>query len=185
MTDSEHVERLRSFPLLSFMIDGELFAVSVAQVREILDRTNTTRIPRMPDFMRGALNVRGAVVPVIDLRIKFGLSPTVVTPDTCVVIMEVEVDGESTLLGAMVDAVRDVFEVEAEDIEAAPKMGTKLDTEFIECMARHDEEFVIVLNVNRVLSVDEVIAIRRATAEEQAPKPRRGAKAQSKEPAGE
>ncbi len=152
--------------LLSFVLDDEVFAVSVSHVREILDRTDTTRIPRMPAFMRGALNVRGSVVPVVDLRVKFGLPATEVTVDTCVVIAEVSVDGETTVLGALVDAVRDVFEVGPEDLSPPPRMGTKLDTQFIEAMARHEGEFIIVLDIDRVLSADEIIALRDSVADD-------------------
>jgi len=152
--------------LLSFVLDDEVFAVGVSHVREILDRTDTTRIPRMPAFMRGALNVRGSVVPVVDLRVKFGLPAAEVTVDTCVIIAEVTVDGETTVLGALVDAVRDVFEVGPEDLSAPPRMGTKLDTHFIEAMARHGEEFIIVLDIDRVLSADEIIALRDSVTDD-------------------
>lgn len=152
--------------LLSFVLDDEVFAVNVTHVREILDRTDTTRIPRMPAFMRGALNVRGAVVPVVDLRVKFGLPAVEPTIDTCVVIAEVVVDNETTVLGALVDSVCDVFEVRAEDLSAPPRMGTKLDTQYIEAMARYEDEFIIVLDIDKVLSADEIIAIRESVTEE-------------------
>jgi len=146
--------------LLSFVLDREQFAVRINNVHEILDRTDMTRIPRMPSYMRGALNVRGAVVPVVDLRVKFGLPPAEITLDTCVILIEVNVDEEPTVLGALVDAVRDVFEVAEEDLSAPPRMGAKLDTEYIEAVARQEDEFFIVLNMDKVLSADEVIALR-------------------------
>lgn len=151
-------EQYRQF--LSFVLDGEVFAFDVAKVREILDRTDTTRIPRMPPYMRGALNLRGSVVPVIDLRVKFGLEPVEPTPDTCVVVIEVEVDGEPAVIGGMVDAVEEVFELPDDRLEAPPKMGARLDVEFIEAMGRREEDFVIILDADRVFSVDEVIEIR-------------------------
>lgn len=156
-------EQHRQF--LSFALDGEVFALDVAKVREILDRTDTTRIPRMPGYMRGALNLRGSVVPVIDLRVKFGLEPVEPTPDTCVVVIEVDVDGETAVIGGMVDAVEEVFELPEDRLEAPPKMGAKLDAEFIEAMGRRDDGFVIILNADRVFSVDEVIEIRQSVAE--------------------
>lgn len=150
----------RTSQLLSFALDSELFAVDIAHVREILDRTDMTRIPRMPSYMRGALNVRGSVVPVVDLRVKFGLPAAEFTLDTCVILFEVSVDGEPTVLGGLVDAVRDVFEVGPDDLSTPPRMGTKLDTEFISCMARCEDELIIVLDVDRVLSADEIIALK-------------------------
>jgi hypothetical protein len=111
-----------------------------------------------------ALNLLGSVVPVIDLRVKFGLTPIVPTVDTVVVVAEVEVDGEVTLVGAMVDGVLEVFEVGADALEPPPRMGTRLATEFIESMVRHEDEFFIVLDIDRVLSVDEVIALRDSVA---------------------
>lgn len=156
-------EQHRQF--LSFVLDDEVFALDVEKVREILDRTDTTRIPRMPAYMRGALNLRGSVVPVIDLRVKFGLEPVEPTLDTCVIVMEVEVDGEPAVIGGMVDAVREVFELPEERLEAPPKMGTKLDAEFIQSMGRMEDGFVIILDADKVFSVDEVIEIRASVAE--------------------
>lgn len=156
-------EQHRQF--LSFVLDGEVFALDVSKVREILDRTDTTRIPRMPAYMRGALNLRGAVVPVIDLRVKFGLEPVDPTPDTCVVVIEVEVDGEPAVIGGMVDAVEEVFELPEDRLESPPKMGAKLDAEFIEAMGRTEDGFVIILDADRVFSVDEVIEIRASVAD--------------------
>lgn len=145
---------------LSFVLDDEVFALDVARIREILDRTDTTRIPRMPPFMRGALNLRGSVVPVVDLRVKFGLPSVEPTVDTCVIVLDVNVDDESTLIGAMVDGVREVFEQEGDGLEPPPRIGAKLDVSFIEGMARHDDEFLIVLDADRVFSADEIITIR-------------------------
>jgi purine-binding chemotaxis protein CheW len=153
-------EPVATTQLLSFVLDSELFAARIDRVREILDRTDMTRIPRMPDYMRGALNVRGEVIPVVDLRVKFGLPAVEYTLDTCVVLIEVAVDGEMTVLGALVDAVRDVFEVEESALSNAPRMGTKLNTEFIEGVAHCDDELIIVLDLDRVLSHEEVITLR-------------------------
>jgi purine-binding chemotaxis protein CheW len=156
-------EQHRQF--LSFLLDGEVFALDVSKVREILDRTDLTRIPRMPRYMRGALNLRGAVVPVIDLRVKFGLEPAEVTLDTCVIVIEVVVDGETSVIGGLVDAVDEVFELPEDRLEPAPRMGARLDAEFIEAMGRRDDDFVIILDADRVFSVDEVIEIRSSVSD--------------------
>jgi len=156
---------------LSFMLDEELFALDVRKVREVLDRTDLTRVPRMPPFMRGVLNLRGSVLPVVDMRTRFGMGKVVETIDTCVVVVEVEVEGEITVLGAMVDAVDEVFELAPNDLEAPPKMGAKLPTEYIEAMGRREDDFIIILNADRVFSTDEIIAVRSATEPEPARKP--------------
>ncbi len=150
---------------LSFLLDGEVFAFDVSKVREILDRTDITRIPRMPPYMRGALNLRGAVVPVVDLRVKFGMEPVAPTQDTCVIVIDADVDSEITVIGGLVDAVQEVFEVPESDLEPPPRMGAKLDTEFIAAMGRREDGFVIILDAARVFSVDEVIEIRSSIAE--------------------
>lgn len=143
---------------LAFSLDGEVFAIDVAQIREILDRTNLTRIPRMPGFMRGVINLRGAVVPVVDMRTKFEMGRVEETVDTCIIVTEVELDGEKAVIGAMVDAVQEVFELDSRQLEPPPRMGAKLDTQFIEAMGRWNDGFVIVLDVDRVFSADELLA---------------------------
>lgn len=162
--DADTMTGAASRQFVSFDLDDETFALDVARVREILDWTGVTRVPRMPAFMRGVLNVRGAVIPVVDLRVKFGMSPVEPTVDTCVVVAEVEVDGEPTVVGALVDKVREVFEVAAGALEPPPKMGAKLDAEFIEALVRYEDQVLIALDIDHVLSVDEIIAVRRAGA---------------------
>ncbi len=156
----EPLAGMRQF--LSFFLDDEVFALDVSRIREVLDQTELTRVPRMPPFMRGVLNLRGSVVPVVDMRVRFGMGRVVETLDTCIIVAEIEMDGEITVLGAMVDGVNEVFELAPDDLEAPPKMGAKLPTEFIEAMGRHDDGFIIILNADRVFSTDEIIAVRDA-----------------------
>ncbi|MCX8006943.1 MAG: chemotaxis protein CheW [Coriobacteriia bacterium] len=169
---------------VSFDLDDETFALEVSRVREILDWSDITRVPRMPAFMRGVMNVRGSVIPVVDLRVKFGMAPVEPTADTCVLVAEVAVDGELTVVGAMVDKVREVFEVLPDAMEPPPRMGAKLDTEFIEALVRHEDQVLIALDIDHVLSVDEVIAIRKAGVAEAdrdaGDRPSRGRKPRSK-----
>jgi purine-binding chemotaxis protein CheW len=160
-TSAESIERLGQY--LSFRLDGELFAMDVACVREVIDRTEMTRIPRMPEFMRGVINLRGNVVPVVDLRMKFGIGQVESTVDTCIVVLEVKMDEEATVVGALVDAVEEVFELGPSQIEPPPKMGTRLNTEFIEGMGRIEDEFVILLDADRVFSALEIEAVQSAT----------------------
>src|SRR5512135_276773 len=116
---------------LTFKLGDEVFALDIAKVREVLDFTAVTKVPRTPEFMRGVINLRGNVVPVVDMRLKLGLTQTEKTVDTCVVIAEVEVDGEKTVLGALTDSVQEVIELDAGQIVPPPRMGTRIDTDVI------------------------------------------------------
>ncbi len=145
---------------LSFKLDEEVYALDINQVREVLDFTDVTKVPRMPDFMRGVINLRGGVVPVVDLRLKFGMSGTEKTVDTCIIIMEITLEGEATLLGAMADSVQEVMDLEPEEIEPPPKIGTRLKTEFIKGMGKKNDEFIIILDIDRVFSAEELVTVQ-------------------------
>lgn len=145
---------------VTFQLDEEEFALEISKVREVLDFTTVTKVPQTPDFMVGVINLRGSVVPVVDLRLKFGMSETRNTVDTRILIVEVTVDEETTVLGALADAVREVIELESGQIGPPPKIGTRLRTEFIHGMARKDEEFIIILNVDLVFSSDDLVAVQ-------------------------
>lgn len=147
---------------LAFRLDEESFALDVAQIREILDRTHITRIPRMPAFMKGVINLRGAVVPVVDMRVKFDMGSVADTVDTCIIVVEVSLEGETAVIGALVDAVQEVFELDESEIEAPPRIGTKLDVDFIEGMGKREEGFLIVLDVDRIFSTSELAMVGTA-----------------------
>jgi purine-binding chemotaxis protein CheW len=144
---------------LTFTLDKELYAMDIAKVREVLEYTDITRVPRTPEFLRGVINVRGRAVPVVDMRLKFGMSRTEQTVNTCIIITEVDVDGESTILGALADSVREVFDLEPDQIEPAPRLGARIKTEFIEGMGKQGEEFIIILNVDKVFSAEELSVV--------------------------
>ncbi len=148
---------------LTFMLDEETFALDIAKVREVLEFTSVTRVPKTPEFMRGVINLRGAVVPVVDMRLKFGMSMSEKTINTCIVIVETELDGEVTALGALVDSVQEVFELEPENIEPPPKIGTRLKTEFITGMGKRDDEFIIILDIDKVFSSEELSVVQDAS----------------------
>jgi purine-binding chemotaxis protein CheW len=150
---------------LTFKLDEEIFALDVAEVREILDFTTVTRVPQTPEFMRGVINLRGSVVPVMDLRLKFGMSPTEKTVNTCVIVAEVVVDGETMVLGVLSDSVQEVIDLEPEQIEPAPRIGTKLNTGFILGMGKHNETFMMILDIDKVFSEGEKAAIHGIEAE--------------------
>lgn len=147
---------------LTFKLDEEVFALDVAKVREILDFTDITKVPQTPDFMRGVINLRGSVVPVIDMRLKFGMSRTEKTVDTCIVVVEVTTEGETTVLGALADSVQEVIELEPSQIEPAPRIGTKLRTDFIRGMGKHDGRFIMILDIDKVFSSDEITLVQEA-----------------------
>lgn len=144
---------------LTFRLDEELFALDIVKVREVLEFSSITRVPRTPDFMRGVINLRGNVVPVVDLKLKLGLSRTEKTIDTCVVITEVEVDGEKTVLGALADSVQEVLELDPSQIDPPPRMGTRIDTSCIRGMGKRDDQFLIILDIDRVLTSSELRAV--------------------------
>lgn len=151
---------------LTFTLGDEIFGLNISKVREVLELTNITRVPRTPEFMRGVMNVRGQAVPVIDMRRKFGLDVAEDTVNTCIIIVEVETEGESITVGALADSVREVLEMDSTAIDAAPRMGAAVDTEFIQGMGRQDDDFVIFLDIDRVFSVEELSSMN--VGEEQA-----------------
>ena len=153
-------EELQTTQYLTFTLADEVFAVDVARVREILEITSITKVPQVPDFMRGVINLRGCVVPVIDLRLKFAMEETAQTVNTCIIVVEVMMDGENIVLGALADSVQEVIEMEPSQIEAAPHIGTHLRTEFIRGMGKHDGRFVMILDIDKVFSSVEMLAVQ-------------------------
>lgn len=141
---------------LTFTLEEEVFALDIGKVREVLDFCSVTKVPQTPDFMRGVINLRGNVVPVVDMRSKFGMVPAEKTVNTCIIIVEVAVDGEITVLGAIADSVQEVLDLEPEQIEPAPRIGTKLNTDFIRGMGKRDERFLMILDVDKVFSSGEM-----------------------------
>jgi len=142
---------------LTFRLDGDEFAVDVLKSREIVDLKSVTKVPQSPDFMLGVINLRGSVVPVIDLRLKFGMGKTEATQSTSIVVMDVKVADETVIVGAMVDSVEEVLQLADENIEPAPRIGTRLNTEFIKGMGKQNDNFVIILDIDRVFSTDELL----------------------------
>ena len=147
---------LESTQYLTFKLGDELFALDIAKVREVLDFTTVTRVPGTPGFMRGVINLRGSVVPVVDMRLKFGMTTIDMSVNTCIIIVEVTVDGEPVVLGAMADSVQEVLELEPTQIEPAPRIGTRLNIEFIRGMGKHDERFLMILDIDKVFSAVEL-----------------------------
>ena len=141
---------------LIFSLGGENFAIGILHIKEIIEYGNLTEVPMMPEFIRGVINLRGAVVPVIDLSCRFGRSRTGVARRTCIVIIEAHHGDETQDVGVRVDAVNEVIEIPASEIESAPAFGAKIRTDFIEGMGKVSGRFVIILAIDKVLSIEEM-----------------------------
>ncbi|MBF0125272.1 MAG: chemotaxis protein CheW [Magnetococcales bacterium] len=141
---------------LTFTLSQEIFAVEIFRVKEVLEYKPLTKIPNTPMFMRGIINLRGKVVPVIDMRTKLGMEEVERTVNTCIIIVEVESRGEMAVFGAIVDSVREVMELGPSQIEPAPKIGTNLNTDFIRGMGKQGDQFIILLNTDTLFSADEM-----------------------------
>lgn len=141
---------------LTFRLEEETYALDISRVHSVLDFERVTKVPKTPNFMRGVINLRGSVVPIVDLKLKFDLSETQKTIDTCVIISEVELEGENTVLGILADTVEEVITLEPDKIEPAPRIGTKVNTEFIRGMGKRDEEFLIILDIDKIFSIEEL-----------------------------
>jgi len=147
---------------LTFKLDHETYGLDITQVKEVLEFTEATKVPRMPEFMRGVINLRGGVVPVVDLRIKFDMAMTEKNIDTCIVILDLIIDEENTLLGALADSVQEVITIDYEQILPPPRIGTRLNTEFIKGIGKNNDEFVIILDIDRVFSCDDLTALMKS-----------------------
>ncbi|HJV87158.1 MAG TPA: chemotaxis protein CheW [Noviherbaspirillum sp.] len=149
---------------LTFMLGGEMFAIGILAVKEIIEYGGLTEVPMMPECIRGVINLRGAVVPVLDLSARFGKATTTVTKRTCIVIVEIENGGEQQVVGVVVDAVNAVLDIAAADIEPPPAFGAKIRTDFIEGMGKVNGKFVILLNLGQILSLDDIAALADVNA---------------------
>jgi purine-binding chemotaxis protein CheW len=144
---------------LTFTLGGEMFAVGILNVKEIIEFGTLTEIPMMPSFIRGVINLRGAVVPVVDLAARFGGAASEVQRRTCIVIVEVTQEDAKHDIGIMVDAVSEVLEIQDGDIEPPPSFGARIRADFIAGMGKVNQKFVIILEIQRVLSVDEMAVL--------------------------
>ena len=162
-----HAVAVREEPTqyLTFQLAGESFAIGILSIKEIIEYHTLTEVPMMPASVRGVINLRGAVVPVMDLLARFGRPSSEVTKRTCIVIVEIEADEERQVIGVVVDAVNEVLDIDAADIEPPPSFGANIRTDFIQGMGKVRGKFVILLNVHQVLSIDDLQAATAATKE--------------------
>lgn len=141
---------------LTFRLGGEVFALDVAKVREVLDLTAITKIPQTPDFMRGVINLRGSVVPVADLRLCFGMERGEDTKNSCIIVVEVQLGGDVAVIGALADSVEEVLDLEPDQIEPPPRIGMQIRTDFILGMGKREAQFLMILDIDRVFSEDQI-----------------------------
>lgn len=153
---------------LTFLLRNEMFAIGILNVKEILEYGMLTSVPMMPEFIRGVINLRGSVVPVVDLGARFGGKPCDIGKRTCIVIMEVSSDDGQQDIGVVVDSVSAVLDIPAGDVEPAPAFGARIRADFIDAMGKIDGKFVIILNVGKVLSVDELAMLGQVSETTQA-----------------
>jgi len=150
---------------LSFQIGTEIFAADVANVINILEMAKITKVPKSPNYMKGVINLRGSVLPVVDTRLKFGLAETEYTTNTCILVLEVISRNETIRLGAIVDSVQEVLEIGSDEIMPPPNLGTKFKTDILVGMAKKDENFIMIMDVNNVFADDEVINLKDLSEE--------------------
>lgn len=149
---------------LTFTLDQEQYAAEVSKVREVLELMPVTKLPRMPEYMRGVINIRGSVVPVVDLRQKFGMAEVSETVDTSIIVMDVGREGHEMTVGCLADSVDEVIDIAPDSVEAAPSFGTKVETQFIDGIAKREDAFIILLDINRVFADGELSNLEAAHA---------------------
>lgn len=161
--NDENLSKVNSY--LSFKLGEEEFAAHVGKVLNILEMTRITEVPKAPEYMKGVINLRGIVLPVIDTRIKFGMTPTEYTTNTCIIVLDIQVDGEVIQIGALVDAVQAVLEIDKGKIMPPPSIGSKYRSEFIEGVANIDDKFIMILDMDAVFSTEDVTHLKNKTEE--------------------
>ena len=150
---------------LTFKIGDEIFAANVIKVLNILELQDITAVPQSPEYMKGVINLRGVVLPVIDSKIKFGMEATEFTNNTCILVLDVNIDDEGVEVGALVDAVLEVLEIEESKIQQPPSIGSKYRTEFLEGMVNFEDKFIMILNMDMVFSTNELVLLQEKATE--------------------
>ena len=163
MTQAIDVMADREGKYLTFTLGNEGYGISILQIKEIIGMMSITPVPQTPDFVKGVINLRGKVIPVVDLRLRFGMGAMDYTERTCIIVVEIEGDSGTVMMGIVVDSVSEVLNIKSEDIEDTPTFGTKLDTEYILGMAKMEGGIKILLDIDRVLSANEVATLDQLT----------------------
>ena len=162
--ETQTASKINSY--LSFKLGDEVFATNVSKVLNILEMTKITKVPKAPDYMKGVINLRGSVLPLVDTRIKFGMEPTEFTTNTCILVLDIDFDGESVHVGALVDAVQEVLEINNNEVEPPPSIGSKYKSEFIEGVAKSDEDFIMLLDMDLIFTNDELRVLKKSSDKE-------------------
>jgi len=150
---------------LTFKLEDEFFGANVSKVLNILEMTKITKVPKAPVYMKGVINLRGAVLPLIDTRIKFDMEETSYTTNTCILVLDITMGGDSVHVGALVDSVQEVIEIDEASIQPPPSIGNKYKSEFIEGMAKVNDEFIMLLNMDLIFSTDELSLLKDTSSE--------------------
>jgi len=149
---------------LSFKLGDETFAANVSKVLNILEMTKITKVPKAPEYMKGVINLRGTVLPLVDTRIKFGLTPTEFTANTCILVLDIQIENDTLQVGALVDAVQEVLEIEPYQILPPPNIGSKFHSQFIVGMYKATEEqFIMILDMDKVFSTEELLEVHESS----------------------
>lgn len=150
---------------LTFKLGNEFFAANVSKVLNILEMTKVTKVPKAPAYMKGVINLRGSVLPLVDTRIKFDMPETEYTANTCILVLDIILSNESVHVGALVDSVQEVLELDDANIQPPPSIGTRYRSEFIEGVAKVEDEFIMILNMDLIFSTDELSLLRESFQE--------------------
>ncbi|MBZ5526734.1 MAG: chemotaxis protein CheW [Acidobacteriia bacterium] len=159
-------EKVDQQQYLTFLLAGEEYAINILQVKEIIEYDTVTTVPKTPKWIRGVINLRGSVVPVVDLGIKFGMEERAVTKTSCIVIIETRFEGQGAVIGIVADAVSQVMDLAATDIRAVPEFGTQVKVDYLLGMAQVGKKFALLLDVDKVLFSDELLGLSDLTAGE-------------------
>jgi purine-binding chemotaxis protein CheW len=149
---------------LTFLLAGEEYAIGILKVKEIIEYDTVTTVPKTPKWIRGVINLRGSVVPVVDLRLKFGLEERPLTKTTCIVIVEGNWGSGNTLMGVIADAVSQVMDIAAGEVQEVPSFGTRINVDYLLGMAQSGKKFVLLLDIDKILSADEVLNLNEVAA---------------------
>lgn len=150
---------------LTFGIDGEVYAIPVSKVQEVLEYIKPVRLPKTADYLKGLINVRGTGIPVVDLRIRFGMDAVEVSRDSAIVVMEISQSNNGVIIiGALTDEVHEVIDLDESQLEPAPRFGSKIDADFIKCIGKKDDRFIMILDVDRIFNQDEARGLEELSA---------------------
>ena len=166
ITDNKSMKTKMTEKFLTFNLGGEQYGVEILKVREIIGIMDVTRVPRTPEFVRGVINLRGKVIPIIDLRNKFGMPMVQNTEQTCIIVVDLSFENNSLLMGIIVDSVSEVLDIDVDDIEDTPIFGTAVNIDFIKGIARTKAGIKILLNIEEVLTTAEILTLPKISSDE-------------------